>query len=126
MKKAITNRIGSTRRAVLALAVAVPMLATSAAHAVDRKTERTWRANCASCHGKDGKADTEKGQKLKLPDMTAAAFQKGTTDDKIRNQILNGVDETKDGIKKQMDPFKDKLSSEQVDALVKFVRAFGK
>ena len=38
---------------IAALAAAlVPLVARAE---VDKKTERTWKAKCASCHGADGK-----------------------------------------------------------------------
>ncbi len=94
-------------------------LVAGSAHAeVDVKIVRTWKAKCASCHGVDGKADTETGKKAKLPDFTKADWQKGKTDAQIKSAIENGT--KKDG--NEMDPYKDKLSPEQIDGLVAYVR----
>jgi cytochrome c6 len=95
-------------------------LATSA-HA--DKTERTWQAKCASCHGDDGKGQTAKGKEMGIRDMTAAAWQKELTDEKIQKAIEDGIDTTKDGKKQQMDAYKDKLKPEQIKDLVKYVRS---
>ena len=101
----------------------VAMLCSAAAVAeVDAKTIRLWRAKCASCHGVEGKADTEVGEKLKLPNMTSAAWQKSRTDDQLRKSINEGVKKGNDG----MEPYKDVLTPEQIDALIARVRAFGK
>jgi len=73
---------------------------------------------CALCHGKDGKGQPQwraKGQ----PDFTDAHFQGSVTDQQISDVIHNGKG-------KYMPSFKDKLSDEQISALVGQVRAFGK
>jgi mono/diheme cytochrome c family protein len=97
-------------------------LAAAPARAAD-KTERTWSAKCASCHGDKGKGDTKKGQEMKIADMSTAAFQK-EGDDKLKKAIEDGVNTTKDGVKQEMDGYKDKLKPEEVDALVKYIRGF--
>ena len=52
----------------------VPKLAL--AQPSDPKTERLWKAKCASCHGADGKAQTEQGKKMAMHDITTAEWQK--------------------------------------------------
>src|SRR5262249_19434717 len=93
----------------------------SSALAAD-KTERTWQAKCASCHGDDGKGQTQKGKEMAVKDMTTADWQKSVTDDQIRKGIEEGVDKTTDGKKQKMDPYKDKLKPEQIADLVKYIR----
>ena len=116
-----------SRKYLTSSAMALALLASANAFAApDKKTERTWKANCASCHGPEGKADTEKGQKMKMADISTAAWQKKATDADIRKAIVDGVSETKDGVKKEMDSFKEKLKPDQVDALVAYVRSLAK
>jgi mono/diheme cytochrome c family protein len=111
------------RLALSASIVALALLVGNAARAApDAKAVRLWKAKCASCHGADGKAQTETGAKLKIPDMSTAAWQKKVTDEKAKSAILDGV-KRPDG--EGMDPFRDKLEPEQVDALVAVVRSFG-
>jgi mono/diheme cytochrome c family protein len=86
------------------------------------KTERTWQAKCSACHGDDGKGQTAKGKEMGVSDMTAAAWQKELTDEKIQKSIEDGIDTTKDGKKQKMDPYKDKLKPDQIADLVKYVR----
>lgn len=93
-------------------------LGTSAFADTDKKTERTWKAKCASCHGQDGKGDTDKGKQLKIEDMTTAAFQ-AKSNDALKSATL-------DGFKKDMPAFKAELSPEQADALVAYMRTFKK
>ena len=110
------------RAAPLLIAFAVSGSAF-AAGAPDQKTVRLWKSKCAACHGADGKGDTDQGKKMKVANMATAAYQKSWTDDQLKKAILEGVKTEKDGVKKEMDPFKDELTPEQVDALVKYIRA---
>ena len=81
------------------------------------------KAKCIKCHGEDGKGDTEKGQELKAPDFTNAGFQKEAKDDEMTDIILNG---SKDKMLKiLMPPYKDKLSRDEVQVLVRYVRSLG-
>ncbi len=86
----------------------------------DPKIVRTWKAKCASCHGAEGKGDTEAGKKAKLADMTKPEWQKKFTDAQIKTQIENGI--KKDG--NEMEPFKDKLTPEQITGLIAYIRSF--
>ncbi len=71
-------------------------LAPLPAHA-DKGAERLWKAKCASCHGADGKGQTEQGQKLKVADYTTAAWQKAHTKEQIKKGIIDGVKDKKTG-----------------------------
>ena len=99
--------------------------ATALAQTDPKKVERAWKAKCSSCHGATGKADTEKGQQMKIVDMTTPAFQ-AKKDDEFKKAILEGVKKEKGGVKQEMDAFKDDLTPEQVDALIAYIRAFKK
>ena len=99
-------------------------MAASSAFGDDAATERTWRAKCASCHGKDGKGQTKQGEKMGIHNMADPVWQKEFTDDKIRETVLKGISRTKDGKKQEMKPFDGKLTPEEVDALIKYVRTF--
>lgn len=94
---------------------------TFTAHAADKKTERLWNSKCSSCHGKDGKGKTEKGEKMKVRDMTGADFQKSSDAD-FKKVIVEGFKKEKDGVKQEMDAYKDELKPAEVDALVAFIR----
>jgi mono/diheme cytochrome c family protein len=105
------------------LAAGAVAFVTSASAEVDKKIERTWKAKCASCHGVDGKGQTEQGKKMLISDYTAAEWQKGRTDEQLKKNILEGVKWEKKGVKQEMDGYKEKLQPEQVDGLVQFIRA---
>ena len=76
-----------------------------------------WKAKCKSCHGEDGKAQTKMGQKEKITDISRAEWQKKHSDEDIKKVITEGSKENS-----KMKPFKDKLTPEQIDALVKHIR----
>jgi len=107
---------------LIVLAAAIGLLATSVNAEPNKKIVRIFKSKCASCHGTDGKAQTEKGKQLKLPDMTSAEFKKISAEE-MKKAILEGRKVEKDGIKKEMDSFKDELKPDQVDGLVEYVRS---
>jgi mono/diheme cytochrome c family protein len=84
---------------------------------VDKKTERTWKSKCASCHGADGKAQTDQGKKLGIKDYSAAAFHTGVTDADLKKAVVDGKGEN-------MPAYKD--LAEQSDQLVQLIRSFKK
>ena len=88
----------------------------------DKKTERLWKSKCASCHGADGKGQTEQGQKMAIADFSAPAWQQSHSDAKVKAAIEDGVNREKNGKKQEMDPFKDKLEAAQVEALVGYIK----
>jgi|GEM_PF-284287 len=114
------------RRAHLveSIAAAALLLGTTALAETDKKTERLWKAQCASCHGNAGKGDTEKGQQMKVQDMTTAAYQ-AKKDDEFRKAIVDGVKTESGGVKQEMDAYKD-LTPEQVNSLIAMIRSFKK
>lgn len=76
-----------------------------------------YTKKCAKCHGDDGKAQTEKGKKMKAQDFTDPDFQQHTSDDKLIDAITNGTE-------KNMPAFGKTLSAEEIAGLAKEVRSF--
>jgi mono/diheme cytochrome c family protein len=111
----------------IGLALSMLSLFLSVAHggAPDPRTARAWRGKCAACHGDDGKGQTEQGKKMGIADMTSAAWQKEFTDEKIKSVMQGGLKREKNGKHQEMDSFRDALTPEQIDALVRMVRSFG-
>jgi len=97
-----------------ALVLALSLAATSAGA---EDAAELWKTKCKSCHGEDGKAQTKMGQKESIDDLTDAGWQKRHSDEKIREVITEGSKKNK-----KMKPYKDKLSPEQIDSLVKHIR----
>ena len=72
---------------------------------------------CAACHGKDGKARTPIGRKLKVKDLTQSKL--GDAD--IAAQIREGR-KGDDGLTR-MPSFKESLQPDQIEALVRHVKS---
>ena len=70
--------------------------------------------HCDSCHGKDGKAKTFKAKFNHARNLADAQWQSEVSDERIFNSISNG--------RGRMPAFTKKLSEEQVNALVNYVR----
>ncbi len=100
------------------------VLATSA-YAADKKVERLFNSKCGSCHGKDGKAQTEKGKKMAVRDMTTDEYLKGKDAD-WKKAIEDGVKKEEKGVKQEMDGYKADLKGEEIDGLVKYIRELKK
>jgi cytochrome c5 len=71
-------------------------------------------SECATCHGKDGRAKTFKAKLNHARNLTDAAWQAEVTDERLYNSIHNG--------KGKMPAFGKKLSDSQINALVTYVR----
>lgn len=85
--------------------------------------KENWDQHCAKCHGADGKGATKMGEKLGVKDYTDPQVQAKFTDDEAFKAIKEGV--TEDG-KKKMQGFGEKLSDDEIHALVKHIREFKK
>lgn len=84
--------------------------------AVAVEVKPVFLANCASCHGIDGKARTPIARKLGVKDLTVSK----TTDAEIEKQILEGKKDTAG--KDLMPAFKTKLKLEEIQALITYVK----
>ncbi|MBA3569312.1 MAG: cytochrome c [Pyrinomonadaceae bacterium] len=92
--------------------------ATAAATATPDEFARArtnFAKNCAVCHGEkaDGGRVEVEGRKLKVPSLREG-HALHHTDEKFVKQISEGDDE--------MPAFKDKLSAEEINELVRFIR----
>jgi cytochrome c6 len=76
----------------------------------------TFKTKCAICHGPDG-AGSEVGKSMNVPDLQSQEIQ-GLADAELAHMISDG--------KGGMPSFKSSLSGEQIQALVKHVRALAK
>lgn len=75
-----------------------------------------FEKNCASCHGKDGRAKTLRAKFNKARDLTEAQWQEGTSDEAILETIKAG--------RGKMPPFGAKFQEAQFDSLLRYVRGF--
>ena len=105
---------------LLIIIAVVAGLAFVTARAEDVKT--IYKSQCAKCHGEDGKGETKMGKKAGAKDYTTPKVQTEMKDDKAFKSIKEGM---KEGDKTLMKPF-DKLSDEDIKALIKHMRTFKK
>ena len=102
----------------LALAAVLAQTPSPAPIIGPQTPQDVWDKRCVFCHGADGKSQTKKGKQYKAPNFTRDRWQKHTTDDEIIDAITNGVPKSK------MPAFKEKLSPDEIKAMVPFLRAF--
>jgi mono/diheme cytochrome c family protein len=83
--------------------------------------EQTYRKSCAPCHGV--KAEGGSGNDLipASPDLTDAAWDHGSSDGAIFNNIKNGVPPDFN-----MTPWKDQLKDEEIWNVVNYLRSIAK
>ena len=100
---------------VLALSAAAPR--PGRARAGRRRPARSelFKANCAKCHGDDGKGQTEEGKKKGARDLSNAKWQATISDERMIRSITRGRD--------MMPAFGKGPTPEQIKELVKEVRA---
>jgi cytochrome c553 len=102
------------------IAVGALLLSCLAGWSARADVNATWAANCAACHGKDGKGQTMMGRKLSIKDLTDSKVQGSFTDAQATTAIHDGV--TDNGTEK-MKAFGGKLSDDDIKALVAHVRS---
>ena len=103
--------------------IAIGMLAVFAGASRAADVKENWEKNCLKCHGADGKGQTKMGRQSGVKDYTDPKVQEELKDENAVKIIKEGIVE-KD--KKRMDPYKDKLTDEEIKALIAYIRAFKK
>ena len=106
-----------TRITLLAAALMLPASLAYADGAAN------YGKKCASCHGKDGSGATKMGKKSGARDYRDAKVQASFSDAEGLAAIKNGV--KKDG-KEKMKAYGSTYSDAEMQALVKYIRAFKK
>lgn len=102
-------------------AAAAPAAAATATAGGDDKTLANYKKYCAGCHGADGKGQTKLGAKMGSRNYTDAKVKETLKDDAMFKAIKEGL--KKDG-KDVMHPFAEKLTDDEITALVKHMKAF--
>jgi cytochrome c6 len=74
--------------------------------------------NCASCHGRDGSSKTFKAKFNHARNLTDSEWQTTVSDERLFNSITNG--------RGHMPAWGKKLSEEEINSLVSFVRRLKK
>ena len=102
------------------LALLLSISLATAARTEDTTAE-VWTAKCKSCHGPDGRAQTQMGKKEAIVDMSQPAWQQAQTDGDIREAIAEGSPRNK-----KMKPYTEMLTPQLIDALVAYIRTMKK
>jgi|SRR5258705_11447533 len=102
------------RASLVVLAIAFAM--SVSAFAADA-TADVYKSKCASCHGADGRGDTPAGKKMNVKDLASDDVQKQSDAD-LAATIEKG--------KKPMPAYEGKLTKDQIDGLVKWIRTLKK
>jgi mono/diheme cytochrome c family protein len=98
----------------MALAMAMVMVCSTYTFA---DAAADYKAKCAMCHGRSGAGDTVIGKNMKLADLGSAGVQK-LSDSELAGIIAKG--------KGKMPAQEGKLSKEQINDLVRWIRALKK
>lgn len=77
------------------------------------ETASTFRLQCSSCHGQNGAGDTSLGKTLKAADLRSPEVQK-QSDAQLAQVLADG--------RKNMPPFNNSLTQDQIRALVAYIR----
>ena len=93
-------------------------LATKPGMLTTPDASQLYAKHCASCHGNDGRAKTIKGKLKHARNLTDGEWQEKVSEERIFNSIMNG--------KGKMPAYARKLSQEQIESLVTYVRALKK
>ena len=96
--------------------MALAFVFSTASFAADSGAD-LFKTKCASCHGADGKGETAMGKNFKLKDLGSEEVQKKSDAD-LTTIIADG--------KKPMPPYKGKLTDDQIQEVVKYIRTLKK
>ena len=77
----------------------------------------TFKSKCAMCHGSDGSGKTVMGEKLKIRDLHSTEVQ-SQNDAALAQIVTKG--------KEKMPAYDGKLTKEQIEQVVAYVRELGK
>jgi mono/diheme cytochrome c family protein len=102
--------IPGMRRLVI---VAGALALCGALQAADESGAALYKRQCAGCHGADGKGQSSMGKAMKLRDLGSADVQK-MSDADLAGVIAKG--------KGKMPAYGGKLSQDQIQALVAYIR----
>ena len=110
-------------KSAMAMLAMAAVTFSGAAFAADPDGAKLFSKNCMTCHGKDGKGETDIGEAMKITNLTDAKVQERLTDDGIIKQMTDGSKDKETG-KDRMPSFKATLKPDEMKAVVKHVRGF--
>lgn len=113
----MTRKWASLKNVVLGTAAIVVIILLDHPARAQETGESLFKSKCAMCHGPDGAGKTMMGEKLKIPELHSAEVQKKTDAD-LKTLVAKGKD--------KMPAYDTKLSKEQIDKLVTYIRDLAK
>ncbi len=102
---------------IIAIFVLLMITLTGSALAQNPPAKDLFASKCAMCHGADGSAQSTMAKNLKIRDFHSAEVQKQSDSD-LKTVITKGQG--------KMPAFGGKLTGEQIDQLVGYIREIGK
>jgi mono/diheme cytochrome c family protein len=102
----------------VALALAIGLFLFSPLLRAQSQAASLFKTKCASCHDADGSGSGPVGKKMGASDLRSPEVQK-LTDAELTEVIKNGKG-------KNMPPYKDKLTDDQIKQLVAHIRDLAK
>ena len=106
------------RSAALPWALVALALSLAPARADEPEAPPAWKKTCSLCHGKGGRPNESLARKG-VRDLTDPEWQAATSDAAIAETIRKGRPGT------LMGAYENRLSAEEIDGLVRFVRTLG-
>jgi mono/diheme cytochrome c family protein len=113
VSKSMSNRLLITLLAIATLTGAVP---AGFGQSASNSAASTYKTNCVSCHGQDGRGSAV-GKSLHAADFHSAQVQQ-QSGAQLADVVAAG--------RGNMPAFGTRLSKDQIDALVKYIRTLGK
>lgn len=101
----------------IAVLTAVPVLLLAGSYGFTEEAspgEKVYRAQCATCHGDDGKGDTRMGKVVQTPDITQTPWKHGTSQEDVEKIVRDGSG--------KMPGYKSRLTEEQIRLVSEFTR----
>lgn len=98
------------------------VLTTATMANADEATIKLYKAQCATCHGLDGRGQTTAGKKVGVKDWSDPKTLKAKSDAEIEQAIRIGKTESD----KELMPSFAKLGDAKIKALVGYIRGFQK
>jgi cytochrome c6 len=95
-----------------------PVTSIASATSAPGSAAGLYSKNCASCHGRDGRAKTFKAKRNHARNLSDPEWQDKASDERIFNSIMNG--------KGKMPAYAKKLSAQEIDSLVPYIRGLKK
>jgi len=127
-KNSYRESMNLSARRVMRLVISAPMVVTLAAVAsfqgpmgvggapAGSDGKKIYNARCSICHGVDGRGNTPQGRKVKAKDLRTPDVQ-NQSNDLLMETVMDGFG--------KMPGFEKKLSADQIQQVLAYIREFG-